>query len=196
MDIATGKSESYENVSFVKQVNGIRPLFDSPSSLQPRLINPVTGQPIDCNAMSQFQFISPDGSLYADTRLKEYIEYYWHEDNTTLSHKEYNRLMTKYQYPWQEKKDSEAWRKVKELRRQLVLEHFDFLNERFPKLLHGDKTGKKWETIVLDEQNTFGTKGFLNRLIGTKGIAYIRRSSNDTEVAKIELGEPLSYINL
>lgn len=92
-------------------------------------------------------------------------------------------------------KDSEAWRKVKELRRQLVLEHFDFLNERFPKLLHGDKTGKKWETIVLDEQNTFGTKGFLNRLIGTKGIAYIRRSSNDTEVAKIELGEPLSYIN-
>lgn len=195
MDIATGKSESYENVSFVKQVNGIRPLFDSPSSLQPRLINPVTGQPIDCNAMSQFQFISPDGSLYADTRLKEYIEYYWHEDNTTLSHKEYNRLMTKYQYPWQEKKDSEAWRKVKELRRQLVLEHFDFLNERFPKLLHGDKTGKKWETIVLDEQNTFGTKGFLNRLIGTKGIAYIRRSSNDTEVAKIELGEPLSYIN-
>lgn len=195
MEIESGRTESYENISYIKQVNGIRPVFDTPSSLQPRLINPVTKMPIDCKAMSQYQFISPNGSLYADTSLKEYIEYYWLMNGVILSDEEYNRLMAKYQYPGQEKKDSDTWKKVKDLRIKLVLDHFDFLNEKFPDLLHGDKTGKNWDEIVLDEQNSNGTKKFLDKFIGTKGIALIRRSSDDSIVAKIELGKPLTYIN-
>ena len=196
VNIANGMEEVFNNVSFIKQVNGIRPLFEeTPSSLQPRLINPITMQPLDCKTMSQFQFISPDGSLYADSRLKEYVEYYWLMDNKPLSIKEFSRLINKFQYPWQENKDSKNWKEVKNLRKLFIQEHFDYLNEKFPNLLHNDPSGEKWEKSALDEDNKLGTSHFLERLIGKKGIAYIRRFSDDSIFAKIDLGEPLTYIN-
>ena len=195
VDIAHGSEEMFNNVSFIKQVNGIRPLFETPASLQPRLINPVTMQPLDCKTMSQYQFISPDGSLYADSRLKEYVEYYWLMDNRSLSIDEFSRLRRKYAYPWQENHNSTNWKEVTNLRKLFIHEHFDYLNDKFPNLIHNDPTGEKWEKSVLDEDNKLGTFRFLERLIGRKGIAYIRRSSDNSIFAKIDLGEPLTYIN-
>lgn len=196
VDIANGTEEVFNNVSFIKQANGIRPLFEeTPSSLQPRLINPVTMQPLDCKTMSQYQFISPDGNLYADSRLKEYIEFYWLIDNKTISIKEFSRLTKKYEYPWQENHESPNWKEITNIRKIFIQDHFDFLNAKFPHLLHNDPTGEKWEKSVLDEDNKLGTLHFLERLIGKKGIAYIRRSSDDSIFAKIDLGEPLTYIN-
>lgn len=196
VDIAKGSEEFFNNVSFIKQVNGMRPLFnENPSSLQPRLINPVTMQPLDCKTMSQYQFISPDGSLYADARLKEYVEFYWLKNKKPLSIDEVTRLTRKYEYPWQKNHDSTDWEEVTNLRKLFIQEHFDYLNDKFQHLLHDDPTGKKWEKSVIDEDNRLGTSHFLERLIGKKGIAYIRRSSDDSIFAKIDLGEPLTYIN-
>ena len=76
MNVKTGDIHTYDNLSYVKHINGIRPLFSTPASLQPRVVNPVTGQIVDCDELKRLQFISPDGALYADTRLEEYVEYY------------------------------------------------------------------------------------------------------------------------
>lgn len=196
VDIAKESEEVFNNVSFIKQVNGMRPLFnENPSSLQPRIINPVTMQPLDCKTMSQYQFISPDGNLYADSRLKEYVEFYWLKNKKPLSIDEVTRLIRKFEYPWQKKRDSTDWKEVTNLRKLFIQEHFDYLNDKFQHLLHNDPTGEKWEKSVLDEDNILGASHFLDRLIGKKGIAYIRRSSDDSIFAKIDLGEPLTYIN-
>lgn len=52
--------------------------------------------------MSNFQFVSPDGTLYADTRLREYIEHYEIETDTLISNEEFIELRAKYTYPWNE----------------------------------------------------------------------------------------------
>jgi hypothetical protein len=195
LDFVSGITNKFDNLSFIKHINGIRPLFSMPSSLQPRLVNPVTKQVINCNAMPQFQFVSPKGDFYADTKLNEYIEYYNRENNQILSKKEYEILLDRFAYPRQQEQDSKEWLEVKELRKQFIIEHFEFFNQEYPTLLNNDKTGKHWKSIVLDEENDWGTKGFLDRLIGVRGMAVIRKSSDDSIVAKIELGEPLTFIN-
>lgn len=194
-DIITGESFDFGNMSYVHQVNGMRPHFQQSGALQPRIVNPATGQMLDADQMKQYNFISPDGTLYADTRLKEYVEYYWLTDNTALSNDEYLRILKIYSYPWQEKRTSLAWKRVLEYRKKFIQEHFDYINEKFPHLLHNDRTGTRWEKSVLDEDNQFGAKHFLERVISKKGIAYIRRTSDNSTFAKIELGEPLTYIN-
>lgn len=195
IDIVSGETFDFGNVSYVQQVNGMRPQFQRSGALQPRIVNPVTGQMLDSDNMKQYNFISPDGTLYADTRLKEYVEYYWRIDNTSLSYEEYNKLLEKYTYPRQERRNSQAWENVKNYRKAFIQEHFKYFNDNFPKLFHNDSTGNHWENSVLDEEDQLGALYFLDRIIGKKGIAYIRRSSDDSIFAKIELGEPLTYIN-
>jgi hypothetical protein len=67
LDLVSGVTKAFDNMSYIKHINGIRPLFSTPTSLQPRLVNPVTKQVLDCKVMPQFQFMSPNGDLYADT---------------------------------------------------------------------------------------------------------------------------------
>lgn len=192
-NIGTGLSQTYNNLSYIKHINGIRPLFTTPTSLQPVLVNPVTKQRIEANEMSNFQFVSPDGKLYADTRLKEYIEHYEIETDTLISNEEFRKLQAKYTYPWNEKRGSTAWKIITENRKQLILEHFEYLNEKYPKLFKDDLTGNKWADSVLDTKDR--VEYFLGRLYGERGIAIIRRSNDDSEYSRIDLGSPLMYIN-
>lgn len=194
-DIGTGFSQTYDNLSYIKHINGIRPLFAIPTSLQPVLVNPVTKQRIEAKEMSNFQFVSPDGTLYADTRLREYIEHYEIETDTLISNEEFIELRAKYTYPWNEKRGSTAWEIITENRRQLILEHFEYLNEKYPELFKDDLTGNKWADSALDTKDSFGVEYFLGRLYGERGIAIIRKSDDDSEYSRIDLGSPLMYIN-
>lgn len=194
-NIGTGVSQTYDNLSYIKHINGIRPLFSTPTSLQPVLINPITKQRIKATEMSACQFVSPNGELYADTRLKEYIEHYYVETGTLISNEEFKELRTKITYPWSEKQGSTAWEKVTENRKQLILDHFEYLNEKYPKLFKDDLTGNKWADSVLDAKNQYSVEHFLNRLYGVRGIAVIRKSYDDSEYSRIDLGAPLMYIN-
>lgn len=194
LDIGTGFSQTYDNLSYIKHINGIRPLFATPTSLQPVLVNPVTKQRIEANEMSKFQFVSPDGKLYADTRLKEYIEHYEIETDTLIPNEEFRELRVKYTYPW-DKKQGSAWEIITGNRKQLILEHFEYLNEKYPKLFKDDLTGNKWDDSVLDTKNSYGVEHFLGRLYGERGIAVIRKSNDDSEYSRIDLGSPLMYIN-
>lgn len=195
MDIEHNISQSYANTSYIKHINGIRPLFSTPSSLQPRLINPINGQYIDCNKMTQYQFLSPDEVYYADTRLNEYVEYYFRKNNEQILQSDYRDLLKKYRYPVNESKDSTAWKAVINKRKELVLENFDYLNTHYQHLFHNDKSGKLWSKFVLDENNDYGTSKFLDRIIGERGIAVIRKKEDNSVYARINLGDPLLYIN-
>lgn len=195
VNVTNGKSQSYDNLSYVKHVNGIRPLFEMPASLQPILINPMTGLHIDCDMMSRYQFVSPDSNLYADSRLHEYEEYYYKETGSVLTENEYQELLHSFMYPYKEEKGSDAWNCVKEKRKEFVLANFDFLNINYPGLLNNDKTGETWNEFVIDEQNEFGSSHFLDYFVGKRGMAVIRNSSDDSEFVKINLGSPLLYIN-
>ena len=194
-DIGTGFSQTYANMSYIKHINGIRPLFAIPTSLQPVLVNPVTKQRIEAKEMSNFQFVSPDGKLYADTRLKEYIEHYDLETGALVSNEEFRELRAKYTYPWNEKQGSTAWEIIIGNRKQLILEHFEYLNEKYPKLFKDDLTGNKWDDSVLDTTDRYDVEHFLGRLYGERGIAVIRKSNDDSEYSRIDLGSPLKYIN-
>lgn len=195
MNVKTGETHTYDNLSYVKHTNGIRPLFSTPSSLQPRIVNPVTGQIVDYEELTKLQFVSPDGKLYADTRLDEYVEYHSYDTELTITTKEYKSLYNKYQYPQNEKRGSENWEKVKQERIDFVLEHFDFLNQNYPKLFHNTKDHSCWALIVLDEENTFGTAHFLARVFEARGVAVVRNSRDDSEYCRIPLGAPLTFLN-
>lgn len=194
-NICTGISQTYDNLSYIKHVNGIRPLFSTPTSLQPVLVNPVTKQRINAKEMSHYHFVSPDARLYADTRLQEYVEYYNIETGRLISKDEFIKLRKKYTYPWNEKQGSTAWGIVEKSRKQLIRDNFKYLNEKYHKLLKNDLTGKKWADSVLDTKNEYGVEHFLDRLFGVRGIAVIRNSCDDSEYARIDLGIPLMYIN-
>lgn len=194
-NINTGISQIYDNLSYIKHVNGIRPLFSVPASLQPVLINPVTKQRIDADEMSYYHFVSPNGKLYADTRLTEYIEYYYLKTDILISKDDYRDLKDKYSYPSYENHGSTAWEIVRKARKQLILENFKYLNEKYPRLLKDDLSGKQWDVSVLDEKDEYGVENFLSLLFGKRGIAIIRNSYDDSEYARIDLGTPLMYIN-
>ena len=57
------------------------------------------------------------------------------------------------------------------------------------------KQEKKWEVYVLDEKNVFGISRFIDLFIAKRGIAVIRCISDGSIFAKINLGEPLWFIN-
>lgn len=194
-DIQTGEVFEFNNLSYVEQCNGIRPSFQSSSSLQPRIINPVTGQPLDCELMQKYKFISPNGEYYASTSKDMYVEQYYRQTNDIIENIEFNRLIESLTYPSKDKKDSQEWKDVT-LRRLLFIEkHFQYINREYPKLTNGSKEVNKWSRTLIDEDNEIGVLVFVRRVIGVRGIAIIRRISDGLEIAKIDLGLPLNYIN-
>lgn len=193
LDIENGQQISYDNLSYIKQINGIRPQFKRASSLQPRIINPITKLPVDSNSLTDFQFVSPDGKYYADTRLEDFIEYFYRSDNKLISKDEYQKMIRRYQYPWQDKKDSPEWLRIKDLRKSFLFANYGFLVKEFSDILRSD--GEDWGKEILEDEAYNDVERFLSLIIGKRGIAVIRNTNDSSAFTKIDLGEPLSFIN-
>lgn len=194
-DILTDQVFEFNNMSYVKQCNGIRPSFQSSSSLQPRIINPVTGQILDCELMKKYQFISPDVEYYADTIKDMYEEQYYLETKEIVDNIEFKKIIGSLTYPHKEKKGTQEWNEVTARRIMFVEKHFNYINKEFPKLTNETKIVGNWAKALIDEDDVFGVLSFVRRVIAVRGIAIIRRISDESEVAKIDLGLPLTYIN-
>ena len=194
-DITTGEISTFDNLSYVEQCNGIRPYFLSSSSLQPRIINPITGQVLDCELMKKFKFISPDGEYYAGTLKDMYSEQYFRENGEIIDNKEVEKLLESFSYPSKDKKNTQEWDEVTARRISFVEQHFEYINNEYPKLTHGQKDINNWDKILLDANDEHSALIFVRRVIAIRGIAIIRRMYDSSEVAKIDLGLPLSYIN-
>lgn len=195
MNVVSGEDEVFDNLSYVKHTNGIRTTFVADTALQPRIVDPISKQIIDHRLMSQYKFISPNGDLYADTRLSEYTEYLNKVTGDVLTSQEYRLLREKYSYPIFAERTCPEYLEITELRKALILEYYNHFEQNYPRLIHNDNTGRRWEKILLDEDNSFGTDFFLSRLFQARGVAIIRKVSDDSVVAKVALGEPLDFLN-
>lgn len=194
-DVITGEVIAFDNLSYVEQTNGIRPTFLHSSSLQPRIVNPITGQILDSQLMKKFNFISPNGQYYAGTLKDMYIEHYYIDNGDVIPEDEYKQLIRRLTYPVKEKKETEEWDVVTSHRVEFIKKNFEYINKTYPKLTNCSTDEKRWRSALIDSDNEQGVQLFVNRVIDVRGIAVIKRVSDNSVVAKIDLGKPLSYIN-
>lgn len=182
---------SFENLHYIQQTNGIRPLFSRSSSLQPVLVNPQTGQKLSANEMTKYKFISCDNKFYADTQLKDYIEYHNEIRHENITQEEYKKLKHKFLVSPLENNRKERLKDVNELKKQFILSNFDYFHTTYPNLIKDDITGEHWDKKIYDENPSF----FINLFITEEGVALIRKTENDEVITKIYLNCILEFIN-
>lgn len=188
LDVTSNEFERFDNISYIKDINGIRPLFlRRPGSLQPRIVNPVTGQILPHNRMAAYQFVSPNGLLYADTEIDDYVETWNLITNKILSKSEINEFADKFFYIVGSDKEKS---KINENnRRQFIEDNLQFFKNATQNWKNrSDK--QLVDSLLRLDYNAF-TKLFMER----RGVAYVRHKANDSIVAKIELGIPLWFLN-
>lgn len=188
LDLQTNKADSYDNVYYIKDVNGIRPLFTKgPGALQPRLVNPVTGQIVPCDRMPEYQFVSPNGLLYADTKIDDYVETWDLIANRILSDSEIAEYADNLFYIVGSEKETS---KINEENRRQFIEN----NLQFFKLATQNWAKRGDKQLILSLLR-LPYADFAKLFLERRGVAYIKKKSNDSVVAKIQLGDPLWFLN-
>lgn len=191
LDIETGQRTEFENLSYINHINGIRPLFMADiECTQARLINPLNGQPINVSLLTEYQFVSPDGSLYADKELCKYIEYRNKITGETISREDYQDLVNKFDVPYDKwilsfKKEDvkEEIEELFQLRDKFIEEHIEY----FADLAKGKSEKDLYNIARHQDFSTF--------FIKIVGIAVVKNMNTGDVVEKIELGSPLAYLN-
>lgn len=176
LDSNTMEKTSFPNLSFVRHYNGYRPLFAIDNYRQPRIINPLTRQFVDNQYLSKYGFVSPNGELYADTALEQYVKYYHILKKQYISRDEYETLKNKYEYSWN--CDEEA---IENNRRVFIATNRDTLK----------KNGHTDENL----NSKIKASDFLSLFIEKRGFAVIRRCSDNMIVEEIPLGPELWFLN-
>lgn len=186
LDLANGESFEFDNLSYINHVNGIRPFFRLSETSQALLINPVDGQPVNFNLVSEYQFVSPDYQLYADKTLDKYIEYYNLITQELISRKEF----VQYARDFNSSSDD-----VTQKRLDFIHLHFDFLYNQLKKRDQAYENKSREEIIKVLSTKRFPSNWFTSLFVDIKGVAVIKRISDDGEVARIPLGPPLWFLN-
>lgn len=189
IDILTGKIIEFDNDIKITHINGIRPYFKFNKYRQIRLINPINGIEVDIDSISQYNFVSPYGTYYADVRLEEYVEYYHIVENKLIEKEVYYSLMKKCSY----KRYDDTENKIIELEQKKIIErYYDFLIAKLEKEPQTKEEGIK---KIIDKTKKWGSEWFLNLFIEKRGVAIIRRTENGNISHRISLGEPLWFLN-
>lgn len=190
LDVKTGNITEFDNIPLVAQINGIRPSFKCDKNRQVRIINPITGIELNISELSQYVFISPKGTYYADTELDQYIEYYNLIDEKLISEEDYKKLEKVYSYPiFGDKKN----RDIIAANRKLFIENnYDFLVGRLPRV---EKSREKNIEFLLDKESIYNTSWFLDFFVERRGVAVIRKATDKTISHRINLGTPLWFLN-
>lgn len=192
IDLDTRETIKFDNLSYIDHINGIRPQFRVNDCSQAKLINPINGLPIDAELLNQYQFVSPDGQLYADKQLSKYIEYYDMIHGCLVSETDYLAIFNKFKTSiFSEEHNNKAL----ENRKIFIRDNNQFLKNRL--LSEGYKVRPKDDMIelIMNETNKHGLSWFLDLFIERRGIAVIRRTNNQEEVKRIKLGKPLWFLN-
>lgn len=188
LDVHSNNCERFDNVSYIKDINGIRPLFSHRAgSLQPRLVDPVTGQILSHHRIPAYQFVSPNGVLYADTEIKKYEETWNKITNTLLSDAEISEFANRFFYVVGS--DKETSKANEKNRRHFIENNLQFFKEATQNWV------KRGDAQLVDSLCRLPYEDFAKLFMERRGVAYIRNKSNDAIVAKIDLGNPLWYLN-
>lgn len=182
----------FDNLSYAKQTNGIRLQFHMPASLQPRIVNPVTGQIINNEQLGQYDFMSPDKSMYADTNLYKYIEYYHRIEKRYISLDEYLSIKERYSYSIMSNPESNNH--IIQARENVVRHNLS----HFKKCVEGHATPRsdeEWIKFFVDKNDVWDNEKFLSYIVEKQGVAVIKWTKDDSNVVKIKLGKPLWFLN-
>ena len=193
LDLASGQTMDFDNLSYINHINGIRPLIRFVDSSQAILINPYDGLPIDFDLLSEYQFVSPDGKYYADKELSKYTEYYNLLTNERISKESYLQMVKDFEINSDD--DDSRKKEIEQARAQLINSHYNFF---YNKLKHKwpvyDQKSKD-EIINFLSTNGMGLYWFTQWFIDIRGVAVIRRVSDGSVVDRIYLGHPLWFLN-
>ena len=196
LDVESGQRTVFENLSYINHINGIRPLFITESECtQARLINPLDGQPINVNLLTEYQFVSPDGSLYADKELRNYIEYRNKITEKTILREDYLDLVDQLDIPndkWGKWILSSNKEEVKDEIEEIFKKRDLFIEEHIEYFIDLDKDVRNTKVYL---HNIARHQKFTDLFINIVVIGIIRRMDNGEVVEKIELGSPLAYLN-
>ena len=165
---------------------GIPPLFRLREPSQALLINPIDGQPIDFDLLKEYQFVSPDYQLYADKALDKYIEYYDHIQQRLISKEEFLEFVRDFNGSSDE---------VTKKRLDFINLHYNFLNNQLNKLDSAYSNRSREKIIEALSTRRFPSNWFTNLFIDIRGVAVIKRISDDVEIVRIPLGTPLWFLN-
>lgn len=182
-DTETGETIQFENQSFIKSINGFRPTFTREGARAIKLINPTTGLPINLAVVSNFKYLSPDGSLYSDGELKQYEKYYDEIKEIYLSTDEYKELVRKFSAVGVSNKED-----IVALRKQFVTDHLTFFKKKYSDW--GPRTDEDWIKSIINYSTPF-----TDQFIAKKGFAMIRSTQTDEIIAEITLGPALWFLN-
>ena len=192
LDLVTGDTTDFKNLSFINHINGIRPLIRIAEISQAILINPIDGQPIDFDLLNEYQFISPDNQFYADKALDKYLEYHNLITGERITKDEYHQLLLEYGLYPSNNEDQTAL--VMQNRMDFINEHFEFLSEKL-KRIHSMENISYDTVIRFLSLDVYRQEKFVQLFVEIRGVAVIKRISDDSEVARIALGEPLWFLN-
>lgn len=191
LDVVSGHTEDFGNLSFLRHINGIRPYFNRNQYRQVKFINPLSGTEIDTEVITQYDFVSPDGNLYADTRLEEYIEYYNLIEERVITKDEYSALKDQFGNALGLKKEA-----MVNSRKRFCLKHLVFLKKQLKSKGWHARSDEEWLDSLTSEKGIFHCVGvFLQLFIEVRGVALIRRTFDNTIANRIRLGSPLWYLN-
>ena len=186
IDLGTKHSTEFKNLSFINHINGMRPLFRLKNNSQAILINPINGIPVETDILDNYQFVSPDASLYADKTLCRYIEYYDHIRGEIISRDDYLDLCRRFNLTTFSEDDKKI---VMQNRKEFVLKNGDFLINVLKSKGYKDRPTNEFIELLIED------KQLLDLFIEQKGIAVIRKTKNNSVVSRIQLGEPLWFLN-
>lgn len=191
LDVVSGCTEDFGNLSFLRHINGIRPYFNRNQYRQVKFINPLSGTEIDTEVITQYDFVSPDGNLYADTRLEEYVEYYNLIEERVITKDEYNALKDQFGNSLGFEKEA-----MVNNRKRFCLQHLDFLKNHLKSKGWRDRSDEEWLDSLTSEKGIFHcVSDFLHLFIDVRGVALIRRTFDNTIANRIRLGSPLWFLN-
>lgn len=188
LDLNSNQLERFDNVSYIKDINGMLPHFSRRAgSLQPRLVDSITGQIISSQRMLNYQFVSPDGMLYADTEIHKYVETRNLITNDLLS--EQDVFAYDYNFDYDINSEDDRQKKNKEKRRRFIIDNLNYFkteySNRYPEQ-HLD---------IVEQLVQLPYSKFKEFILDERGIALIRNTVDNSIIAKIELGRPLWFLN-
>ena len=193
LDLASGETMDFDNLSYINHINGIRPLIRFVESSQAILINPHDGQPIDFDLLSEYQFVSPDGKYYADKELSKYTEYHNLLTNERISEEAYDQMIEDYEIKSNDDDSRKAL--IEQNRKELLNTYYDFFANQLKKKWPAYENRSKADIIEALTTLGAGRYWFTKMFIDIRGIAVIRRVYDKSEVARISLGHPLWFLN-
>lgn len=175
-NLISSEETLFINESYIEHKNGYRTTLYVDAYRRPRFLDPVNRQYVDENYSSQYIFTSPNGRLFADTQLDEYVKIRNKINNSFIRLSEYKQFVERYDMLWSDT-PSEKEKKKKSRERFMSINKGYFINNK------------------IDMWYALNNYNFSDWVYEKVGYAIIKELSTGKIIEEIELGPALWFLN-